>query len=93
MVVSVEQIISKLDTASEENTRLRDALRANNQLLDQKLRQFEPLVEDNRSKGECEGREREREAVVERGERGREKRERGVRCDHGIICRTQNRER
>ena len=90
--MSVEQIISKLDTASEENTRLRDALRANNQLLDQKLRQFEPLVEDNRSKGVCEVRERERDAV--RNKQGKEgEGEREVKCDHGIICRTQNRER
>lgn len=50
VVVSVDQIITKLDIASEENVRLRNALHANNQLLDQKLKQFEPLVRENESK-------------------------------------------
>ena len=61
VLISVEQIVSKLDTASEENMRLRNALHANNQLLDQKLRQFEPLVQENQSKREWEriGREGE----------------------------------
>ena len=47
VIVSVDQIISKLDTASEENLRLRNALLANNQLLDRKLQQFEPLIAEN----------------------------------------------
>ena len=62
VAVSIEQIVSKLDTASEENTRLRDAIRANNLLLDQKIKQFEPLVEENRSE-QMREREREREGV------------------------------
>ena len=49
LVISVEQIISKLDVASDENVKLRNALHANNQLLDQKLRQFESLFQENAS--------------------------------------------
>ena len=49
MVVSVEQIAMKLNFASEENLRLRNALLANNQLLDEKLKQVEPLVNENQS--------------------------------------------
>ena len=67
MVISVEQIISKLDTASEENVRLRNALQANNHLLDQKLRQFEPLVQENKSERE-EGKKGYREGRMMLGE-------------------------
>ena len=49
VVVSVDQIIMKLDVASEENVRLRNTLHANNQLLDQKLKQFEPIIRENDS--------------------------------------------
>jgi hypothetical protein len=49
VIVSVEQIITKLDMASEENMRLRNTLHANNQLLDQKLKQFEPIIRENDS--------------------------------------------
>ena len=49
MIVSVEQIIMKLDMASEENVRLRNTIHANNQLLDQKLKQFEPIIAENQS--------------------------------------------
>ena len=49
MVISVDQIIMKLDVASEENVRLRNTLHANNQLLDQKLKQFEPIIRENDS--------------------------------------------
>ena len=49
MVVSVDQIIMKLDMASKENVRLRNTLHANNQLLDQKLKQFEPIIRENDS--------------------------------------------
>lgn len=49
VVVSIDQIIMKLDMASEENVRLRNTLHANNQLLDQKLRQVEPIIRENDS--------------------------------------------
>lgn len=49
MIVSIDQIITKLDVASEENVRLRNTLHANNQLLDQKLKQFEPIIAENQS--------------------------------------------
>lgn len=49
VVVSIDQIIMKLDMASEENVRLRNTLHTNNQLLDQKLRQVEPIIRENDS--------------------------------------------
>lgn len=53
VMVSIDQIIMKLDIASEENMKLRNALHANNQLLDQKLQQFEPLIRENKSEKFC----------------------------------------